>query len=73
MGVIRQTPDGVLNESRIVNCKQGADEYSLVRVIDGDSNRFLVHYAVRGPVEMTPERRTKWIEKLMAIEMMTLE
>ena len=46
--VIRQTPDGVIYESNIVNCEQGADEHALVRILDRSYNRFFVHYAVRG-------------------------
>ena len=68
--VIRQTPDGVLYESHVVNCEQGADEHVLTRILDGTSNRFLVQYSVRGAVTMTPERRAEWIEKLMALFIM---
>ena len=64
--VIRQTPDGVIYESNIVNCEQGADEHALVRILDGSYNRFFVHYAVRGESTMTPERRAEWLEELMA-------
>jgi len=67
--VIRQTPDGVMYEAHVVNCRQGADEHALARVFDGTSNRFLVSYAVRGAVTMTPQRRAEWIEKLMAVQM----
>ena len=56
--VIRQTPDGVLYEYRVVNCEQGTDEYGLARVLDGVSNRFLVQYSVRGAVTMTPRVST---------------
>jgi hypothetical protein len=70
--VIRQMPDGVLIEGKTVNCEQGADEHGVARVLDGTLSRFVVHYAVRGPVEMTPERRTEWIEKLSAIEIISV-
>jgi len=70
--VIRRTPDGVLYEAHVVNCQQGADEHGLARVFDGTSNRFLVSYAVRGAVAMTPERRAERIEKLMAVQMGTV-
>jgi hypothetical protein len=70
--VIRQTPDSVLYEAQVVNCAQGADEHLLARVLEGSSNRFVVQYSVRGAVTMTPERRTEWMEKLMAIQMITL-
>jgi len=65
--VIRQTPDGVIYESNLVNCEQGADEHSLVRILDGTYNRFFVHYAVRGAATMTPERRAEWLEKLTTL------
>jgi hypothetical protein len=63
--VIRQMPDGVIYEVNIVNCEQGPDEQSLVRILDGDYNRFAVQYAVRGTVEMTTERRAEWFEEFM--------
>ncbi len=61
--VIRHTPDGVIFESRTVNCEQGADEHQLVRILEGTSTRFIVHHAVRGA--MTPERRAEWLEEMM--------
>ena len=54
-----------------MNCEQGADEHGLARILDGVSKRFLVQYAVRGAVTMTPERRAEWIEKLMAVRIMS--
>ncbi len=66
--VIRELPDGILYESRVVNCEQGSDEHILARILDGTSNRFVILYAVRGAVAMTPERRTEWIGELMAVK-----
>jgi len=48
--VLRHLPNGVVYESQVVNCPQGADEHVLARVLDGASNRFLVQYSVRGAV-----------------------
>ena len=62
--------DGVIYEATIVNCEQGADEQTLVRILDGDYNRFAVHYAVRETTKMTPERRAKWLEQLMDLRIM---
>jgi len=69
--VLRKTPDGVLYEEQAVHCPTGADEHILARVFDGNSNRFVVMYSVRGSVTMTSERRDEWIEKLMAVQMLT--
>jgi hypothetical protein len=71
LDVLRKTPDGVLYEEQAVHCPAGADEHILARVLDGHSNRFVVMYSVRGSVTMTPERRAEWIEKLMAVQMLT--
>jgi hypothetical protein len=68
VGMIRQTPDGVLFESSVVNCGTGADEHVMIRILDGTSNRFLVEYIAREELPITPERRTEWIEKLMSVE-----
>ncbi len=70
--VIQQQSDGLLYESRVVNCETGADEHVLARVLDGKSNRFVVQYAVRDPVTMTAERRAEWVEKLSEVRIMNL-
>lgn len=70
--VVRRTSDGVLYESHVVNCEQGADEHVLARVLDGTWNRFVVQYSVRREVTMTPQRRKEWIEKLMDVRIINL-
>ncbi len=40
--------------------------------LDGNSNRFVVQYAVRDTVTMTPERRAEWIEELLALRIVNL-
>lgn len=65
--VFQQRPDGVLYELLVVNCEAGADEHGLGRVLDGNANRFVVQYAVRDTVTMTPKRRAEWIEELLAV------
>jgi hypothetical protein len=69
--VTRPLPDGILYEAHITGGDKGPDEEVVARVVDGTSNRFVVHYSVRAPVMMTPERRTEWIEKLMAVQLLT--
>lgn len=68
--IIRELSDGILYEARIVNCKQGSDEHTLARILDGTSNRFIVQYAIRETEAMTPERRTEWIGKLLSVQIM---
>jgi len=70
--VVRRLPDGVLYESHVVNCPRGADGQLLARVLDGSWNRFIVQYAVRGALTLTPERRTEWTEKLMAVQIVDI-
>lgn len=66
--VLRQGPDGALYELRVLDCERGPDEHILGRILEGESNRFVVHYAVRDPVSMTADRREEWIDKLTALE-----
>jgi hypothetical protein len=70
--IIRQTPNGVLFESRVVNCGTGADEHVMIRILKGTSNRFLVQYIFREALPMTTERRAEWIENLMSVEITKL-
>lgn len=70
--VIQQQPDGVLYELRVVNCEAGADEHGLGRVLNGNSTRFMVQYAVRDTVAMIPERHAEWIDKLLALRIMNM-
>jgi hypothetical protein len=63
--VIRQEPDGVVYEGHIVTQKEGASEHLLARVIDGASTRFVLTYSVRGPITMSPDRRSTWIQNLL--------
>jgi len=69
--VTGQQPDGVLYQLQVVNCKEGDDEYVIARILDGNWNRFVVQYAVRG-MTMAPDRRAEWIEKLQAVKIMNL-
>jgi hypothetical protein len=71
--IIRELSDGILYEAHIVNCEQGSDEHTLARVLDGTSNRFIVQYAMREAAAMTPERRAEWIEKLISVQIMSLQ
>ena len=70
LALIRQMPDGVIYESRSVNC-QGSGEHALVRILDGIYSRFVVHYAVRGAMTMTPARRAEWIEGLTTFRILS--
>lgn len=71
--VLRELSDGILYEAHIVNCEQGSDEHTLARVLDGTSNRFILQYAIREAAAMTPERRAEWIEKLISVQIMSLQ
>ena len=62
--VIREEPNSVLFESHVKGSGAVPDEDHVARILDGWWKRFLISYAVRAPVIMTPERRAEWIEWL---------
>lgn len=66
--VLGQEPEGALYELRVAGCEEGVDEDILGRILEGQDNRFIVQYAVRAPVSMTPERREEWLGKLSEVE-----
>lgn len=65
--VVREMPDGIVYEAEVKGCESGNDEHLLVRMIDGQSNLFIVQYLTRGAVQMTDERRSKWVGELVNV------
>ena len=67
LNVIREEPDGVVYEAEIAAARGYPDEQIVGRGLDARVDLFVITYAVRAPMTMTPERRSEWIEKLSTI------
>lgn len=65
--VVREMPDGIVYEAEVKGCESGNDEHLLVRMIDGKSNFFIVQYVTSGAVQMTDQRRSKWVGELVNV------
>lgn len=57
----------IVYEAKARNCETGPDEHVLGRVLDGQWNRFVVLYTVRGEETLTPQRRREWIQSLSEV------
>ena len=62
--MLRREPDSVLFECDITSSGEMPAEQNVARVLDGRWNRFLIIYAVRAPLRMTPGRKAEWTAKL---------
>lgn len=71
--VIREEPNSLLYESYVRGSGDEPDQQNVARILDGRWKRFVITYAVRSPLTMTPERRAEWIEWLMETSILTDE
>lgn len=71
--LIREEPDRVIFEAHIRANANAQDERLIACFLDGQTSRFAVTYAVRSPVNMTPELRAEWIKRLGMAKIVTEE